>query len=42
MDPEDYAEFEKLGGHVDKCPVVSGNVARWAAEILIDDLKVKF
>lgn len=42
MDPDDYSEFEKMGGHVDKCPVVSGNVARWAAEILIDDLKVKF
>jgi C_GCAxxG_C_C family probable redox protein len=41
-DPQDYAEFEKAGGHVDKCTVVSGNTAKWAAEILIDDLKVKF
>jgi C_GCAxxG_C_C family probable redox protein len=41
-DPLDYAEFEKAGGHVDKCTVVSGNTAKWAAEILIDDLKVKF
>jgi len=41
-DPKDYAEFEKAGGHVDKCTSVSGNTARWAAEILIDDLKVKF
>ena len=42
LDPVDYAEFEKAGGHVDKCPVVSGKTARWAAEILIDDLKIKF
>ena len=42
LDPQDYAEFEKAGGHVDKCPVVSGNTAKWAAEILIDDLKVKY
>ena len=41
LDPKDYAEFEKAGGHVDKCPVVSGKTARWAAEILIDDLKIK-
>jgi len=42
LDPADYAEFEKAGGHVDKCPVVSGNTAKWAAEILVDDLKVRF
>jgi len=42
LDPKDYAEFEKAGGHVDKCPVVSGKTAKWTAEILIDDLKVKF
>lgn len=41
-DTKDYREFEKAGAHVDKCPSVSGNIARWAAEILIDDLKVKF
>ena len=41
LDPDDYAEFEKAGGHVDKCTVVSGKTARWAAEILIDDLDVK-
>lgn len=40
MDKDDYAEFEKMGAHVDKCTSVSGNTARWAAEILIDDLKV--
>jgi C_GCAxxG_C_C family probable redox protein len=42
LDPVDYAEFEKAGGHFDKCTVVSGNAARWAAEILIDDLKLKY
>jgi len=36
MDAKEYAEFEKMGGHVDKCPVVSGKVARWAAEIILD------
>lgn len=42
LNPIDYTEFEKAGGHVDKCPEVSGNTARWAAEILIEDLKIKF
>ncbi|MDH7506582.1 MAG: C-GCAxxG-C-C family protein [Candidatus Thermoplasmatota archaeon] len=42
LDPVEYAEFEKAGGHVDKCTVVSAKAARWAAEILIDDLKIKF
>ena len=36
LDPKDYAEFEKAGAHVDKCPGVSGNTARWAAEIILD------
>ena len=39
MDSNDYAEFEKLGGHVDKCTSVSGNVARWTAEIILDFLQ---
>ena len=39
MNNEDYAEFEKMGAHVDKCPDVSGKTARWAAEIIIDNLK---
>ena len=30
----------KNDAHVDKCTSVSGNAARWAAEVLIDDLKV--
>lgn len=39
FDDKDYAEFEKQGGHVDKCPSVSGDVARWTAEIILDDIK---
>lgn len=39
LDPKEYAEFEKMGAHVDKCPSVSGNAAKWAAEIILDDLK---
>jgi C_GCAxxG_C_C family probable redox protein len=39
MDKDDYAEFERMGAHVDKCPDVSGKTARWAAEIILDDLK---
>ncbi len=39
LDPKDYEEFEKAGGHVDKCPSVSGNVAKWAAEIIVGELK---
>ncbi len=36
LDPEEYQEFEKAGAHVDKCPSVSGNAAKWAAEIILD------
>jgi len=39
LDPKDYDEFEKMGAHVDKCTSVSGNAARWAAEIILDNLK---
>ena len=39
LDPKDYEEFEKAGAHVDKCPSVSGNAAKWAAEIILEDLK---
>ena len=38
MDPKEYAQFEEAGAHVDKCPDVSGKAARWAAEIILDDL----
>ena len=39
LDPKDYAAFEEAGAHVDKCPSVSGNVARWAAEIIVKEIK---
>ncbi len=35
-DPKDYQEFEAAGGHDDKCTNVSGCVARWTAEILLE------
>jgi len=38
LDPKGYAEFEKAGAHIDKCPVVSGKVARWTAELIINEL----
>ena len=38
LDAKEYAEFEKAGAHGDKCTNVSGNTARWAAEII---LKIK-
>jgi hypothetical protein len=36
-DPKDYEEFEKAGGHTDKCPDVVGKAAEWTVEILYDD-----
>ena len=39
LDSKEYDEFEKAGAHVDKCPSVAGNVAKWTAEIIIDELK---
>jgi len=33
-DPADFQEFLRLGGHVDKCTDVVGNVAYWTVEIL--------
>ena len=35
-DSKDYEEFERAGGHKDKCPSVAGNVAVWVAEILLE------
>jgi C_GCAxxG_C_C family probable redox protein len=39
LDPKEYDEFEKAGAHVDKCPSVAGNVAKWTAKIILDELK---
>lgn len=33
-DPVEFDEFLHLGGHVDKCTSVVGNVAKWTVEIL--------
>jgi len=38
MDIKDYEEFEKMGAHLDKCPEVSGKVAAWATEIILNDV----
>ncbi|MFW9906340.1 MAG: C-GCAxxG-C-C family protein [Candidatus Thorarchaeota archaeon] len=39
MNKNEYEEFEKAGAHIDKCPSVSGNVAKWTAELILDELK---
>jgi C_GCAxxG_C_C family probable redox protein len=36
-DAEEYREFERLGGHRDKCTSVSGNVAKWSVELLQEE-----
>ena len=41
LDPKEYKEFEEAGAHVDKCPSVAGNVARWTAEIILKEIKTK-
>lgn len=36
-DPEEFKEFEKAGGHTDKCPIVVGNASKWTVEILLGE-----
>lgn len=36
-DAKEYEEFERAGGHRDKCPSVTGNVAKWVAQILLEE-----
>jgi C_GCAxxG_C_C family probable redox protein len=38
MDKQEYEAFEKAGAHVDKCPSVAGNVAKWTTEIILNNL----
>ena len=38
LDKNDYKDFENAGAHIDKCTDVSGKVARWTAEIIINDI----
>jgi hypothetical protein len=35
--PQERELFEQAGAHVDKCPGVVGNVARWSVQILADE-----
>lgn len=35
-DPKEFEEFEKAGAHIDKCPSVVGNAAKWAVEFLLE------
>ncbi|MBU0498231.1 MAG: C-GCAxxG-C-C family protein [Candidatus Thermoplasmatota archaeon] len=41
LDKDDYAAFEQAGAHVDKCPGVSANMARWTAELIVNEFKIK-
>ncbi|MCX6664619.1 MAG: C-GCAxxG-C-C family protein [Euryarchaeota archaeon] len=41
LDKQEYEAFEKAGAHVDKCPSVAGNVARWTASIILEELSQK-
>lgn len=41
LDKEQYEAFEKAGAHVDKCPSVAGNTAKWTAEIILTELLQK-
>jgi hypothetical protein len=36
-DTQEREQFEQAGAHVDKCPGVVGNVARWSAQILAEE-----
>ncbi|MEM3004486.1 MAG: hypothetical protein QXK96_04235, partial [Candidatus Bathyarchaeia archaeon] len=38
-DPKDREEFDRAGGHTDKCPDVVGKAARWTVEILLNESK---
>jgi C_GCAxxG_C_C family probable redox protein len=42
LDKQQYEAFEKAGAHVDKCPSVAGNTARWTAEIILKEIKQGF
>ena len=37
LDPREREAFEAAGSHVDKCPSVVGNAARWTVEFLLDN-----
>ena len=33
--PDEWDQFIEAGGHSEKCPMVVGKAARWAAEIIL-------
>jgi len=37
LNPVEYQQFEKAGGHRDKCPDVVGKVAQWTVELLLEE-----
>jgi len=39
-DRKEYAEFESMGGHIDKCTEVSGKTAAWTVEIILDEILI--
>lgn len=41
LDKKEYEAFEQAGAHVDKCPRVAGNTAKWTAEIICDQLQTQ-
>ncbi len=36
-DEDDFQKFEEAGAHKDKCPQVTGTVAKWVTRMLLDD-----
>jgi C_GCAxxG_C_C family probable redox protein len=38
LDKKEYEAFEQAGAHVDKCPSVAGNTAKWTAELICTEL----
>lgn len=36
-DPEERKEKDRLGGHLDKCPSVVSNAARWVVELILEE-----
>jgi C_GCAxxG_C_C family probable redox protein len=41
LDTKEYSEFEEAGAHRDKCPSVAGNVTKWTAEIILNEIKIE-
>ena len=41
LDKKEYELFEQAGAHIDKCPGVAGNTAKWTAEIICNELRNK-